>query len=101
MKRLEKELKNISSDLKNVIDSESKSFPYLTDINRLYAFETSFTSVTAGYLLHCLRKEYIKGGPHQIVVICEIENKTDELSLLLEATLNRMLALNNKELDKI
>lgn len=93
--RLEKERKNnMSPSLKRWIESENESFPELADVNRLYAFETSFSTITAGYLLHGLRKEYMKGGPHQIAIICEIDNKTDELSLLMGATLERLKAIN-------
>lgn len=88
--RLEKERKNISSSLKKCIESENESHPELADVNRLYAFETSFSPITAGYLLHGLRKEYVKGAPHQIAIICEIDNKTDELALLMGATLERL-----------
>lgn len=93
--RLEKERKNnMSPSLKRWIESENESFPELADVNRLYAFETRFSAITAGYLLHGLRKEYMKGGPHQIAIICEIDNKTDELSLLMGATLERLKAIN-------
>lgn len=89
--RLEKERKNnMSPSLKRWIESENESFPELADVNRLYAFETSFSPVTAGYLLHGLRKEFMKGAPHQIAIICEIDNKVDELSLLMDATLERL-----------
>lgn len=93
--RLEKERKNnISPSLKRWIESENESFPELADVNRLYAFETSFSPITAGYLLHGLRKEYIKGGPHQIALFCEIDDKIDELSLLMGATLEILKAIN-------
>ena len=92
--RLEKERKNISPSLKKLIEDENESFPELADVNRLYAFETSFSAITAGYLLHGLRKEYMKGRPHQIAIICEMDNKTDELVLLMGATLERLKAIN-------
>lgn len=95
LKRLEKERNNISESLKKSIESENKSFPELADVNRLYAFETSFGTVTAGYLLHGLRKEYMKGKPHQIALICQMDNKVEELSLLMEATLERLKAIQN------
>lgn len=99
LERLEKERKNISPYLRDAIEHEKASFPYLADINRLYAFETSFLPITAGYLLHGLRKEYIKGGPHQIAVICDLEKKTDELALLMEATLTRINALREDKTE--
>lgn len=95
LRRLEKERNNISESLKNCIETENKSFPELADVNRLYAFETKFCNVTAGYLLHGLRKEHMKGGPHQIAIVCEMDNKVDELSLLMGATLERLNAIQN------
>lgn len=92
--RLEKERKNISSSLKKCIESENESFPEFADVNRLYAFEAGSCNITAGYLLHGLRKEYMKGGPHIIALICDNENKNDELMLLMGATLDRLNALN-------
>lgn len=92
--RLEKERKNISPSLKKCIESENESHPEFADINRLYAFEAGSSNITAGYLLHGLRKEYMKGGPHVIALICDIENKNDELMLLMGATLERLNALN-------
>lgn len=100
LERLEKERKNISSHLRAAIEHEKVSFPYLDDINRLYAFETSFSTITAGYLLHGLRKEYMKGGPHQIALICELDKKTDELALLMEATLTRINALREDKTEE-
>lgn len=101
LERLEHERKNISPHLKDAIEHENKYLPYLADINRLYAFETNISCITAGYLLHCLRKEYIKGGPHQIVLICDLEKKVDELALLMEATLTRMKTLQEDETEEI
>lgn len=93
LERLEKERRNIPEELQKGINSESEIYLELADVNRLYAFQAGGCNVTAGYLLHCLRKEYVKGGPHQIVILCQLENKQDELSLLLEATLRRVVAL--------
>ncbi len=93
--RLEKERKNnMSPSLKRWIESENESFPELADVNRLYAFEAGSSNITAGYLLHGLRKEYMKGSPHIIALICDQENKNDELMLLMSATLDRLNALN-------
>lgn len=93
LERLEKERRNIPEKLQRSIDGERNLYPELEDVNRLYSFQVGPCSVTAGYLLHCLRKEYVKGGPHQIVALCHYENKKDELSLLLEATLRRVVSL--------
>lgn len=92
--RLEKERKNIPLSLKKCIESENESQPEFADVNRLYAFEAGSSNITAGYLLHGLRKEYMKGSPHIIALICDQENKNDELMLLMSATLDRLNALN-------
>ena len=93
LERLEKERKNISASLRDAINRENEYFPELADVNRLYAFSTSYCNITAGYLLHGIRKEYIKGSPHQIALICQMDKKTDELALLMEATLKRINVL--------
>lgn len=97
LERLEKERRNIPEDLRRWIECEEESFPELADINRLYSFSTNYGPITAGYLLHGLRKEYMKGGPHQIALICEMDGKTDELALLMEAVFTRLSALQKKE----
>lgn len=90
LRRLEIERREVNPKLEKCIENEQKSFPELIDINKNYAFDIGGTPVTAGYILHALRKEKIKGGPHQIVLYAEINNKADELSLLVEATLRRI-----------
>ena len=96
LERLEKERKNIPDKVKDDIRHENEIYPEFSDINRLYAFTTNFgMTITAGYLLHGLRKEHIKGGPHQIAMVCQLDNKTDELALLMEATLTRIAKLKN------
>lgn len=99
LERLEKERKNIPESLREAIEHENEHFPEFADINRLYAFSTSFATITAGYLLHGLRKEYTKGVPHQIAIICKLDNKEDELALLMEATLTRFLSLQKNDSD--
>ena len=37
----------------------------------------------------------MKGGAHQIAIVCEIDNKTDELALLMGATIDRLNAIQN------
>lgn len=92
IERLEKERANISEKLKESIRTEQNIHPEFSDVDRLYAFECGNMSVTAGYLLHALKKEAIKGG-HPLAMFCNMYNKTDELKLLLEATLSRLDAL--------
>lgn len=90
LERLEKERRSIPDSLKKAIQKEEKYYPELSDINKYYAFDCAGIPITAGYVLHGLRKESIKGGPHQIALICHLENKTDELSILIEAIMRRM-----------
>ena len=93
--RLEKERESISPELKKAIENEYSIYPEFDDINKLYAFQTSGIPITAGYLLHCIRKERMKGYPHQIVFLCELEHKNDELGLLLDATFDRIRRLDH------
>lgn len=95
LERLEKERRTISESLRNSIKSEKSSIPDFDDINKYYAFECGGMSVTAGYVLHALRKEAMKGGPHQLSMWCDINKQTDELSILVEAILRRLKNLEN------
>lgn len=103
LERLEKERQNIPDNLRDAIENENKYLPEFADINRLYAFSTSIAIITAGYLLHGIRKEYTKGGPHIIATICHLDNKDDELALLMEATLTRFSSIqkNNNDLTHL
>ena len=94
VERLEKERKNIPEELKHHIERENEWHPEFADIDRLYAFMCGNTAVTAGYLLHALRKEHIKGS-HPLAMLIEMYDKKDELSLLLEATLIRLQKLES------
>lgn len=94
LERLEKERRNMPDSLKKCIESEAKSIPDFQDINKYYAFTCSGINVTAGYVLHALRKEAIKGG-HPLAMICEIHNQTDELAILVEAVMRRLQSLKN------
>lgn len=90
LERLALERKEINSRLKLEIKKESKIYPELEDINRNFAFELEGIPVTAGYVLHSIRKERIKGGPHQLVILAEVLEKTEELSLLVKAIVRRL-----------
>lgn len=95
LERLEKERRHIPEQLKDEIEQEKNLLPDFQDINKYYAFMCSGMSVTAGYVLHALRKEAIKGGPHQLGAWCDINNQTDELAILVEAVLRRLQNLKN------
>ncbi len=90
LERLEKERRNIPENLKIVIEREKSFLPDFTDVNKYYAFMCSGMTVTAGYVLHALRKERMKGGPHQLAVFCEINGQEDELAILVEAVMRRL-----------
>lgn len=93
LERLEKERRRISEGLKNAIQSEESFYPEFSDINKYYAFDCAGIPITAGYVLHGIRKESIKGGPHQIAVLCDFANQMDELSILVEAIARRLNTL--------
>lgn len=94
LERLEKERRSIPENLKLAIRSENTSLPDFNDVNKYYAFDCSGMAITAGYILHCLRKEAMKGAPHQITALCEVHNQIDELAILVEAVLRRLNSLN-------
>lgn len=99
LERLEKERRNISVALKEAIEHENDFLPEFSDINKYYAFTCSGMTVTAGYVLHGLRKEAMKGGPHQLALFCELNNQTDELALLVEAVLRRLQNLKDFQIS--
>lgn len=95
LERLEKERRNIPDGLRKEIEREKSFLSDFEDINKYYAFVCSGMNITAGYVLHGLRKEAIKGGPHQIAMLCKIHNQTDELAILVEAVMRRLNSLKN------
>lgn len=60
LERLEKERRSIPDELKNAIQREESFYPELSDINKYYAFDCAGIPITAGYVLHGIRKESIK-----------------------------------------
>lgn len=86
LKRIEIDREAISPGLREAIESDA-GYEALDDVNRAFAFELGGMPVTAGYVLHAIRKEGIKGGPHQLAMLAELEGKGDELRLLAEAAL--------------
>lgn len=99
LERLEKERRNISEGLKNEIESEKSFLPDFEDVNKYYAFQCSGMNVTAGYVLHGLRKKAVKGGPHQIAILCQINNQKDELAILVEAIMRRLNSLKDFKIN--
>lgn len=90
LERLEKERRNIPEELQRSIESEEKSHPEYKEVNRLYAFMCGSIPVTAGYVLHAIRKERMKGGHHQLAMFAHINGQTDELALIIEALGRRL-----------
>lgn len=80
----------INKKLLHKIDEEKKYYPELEDINRNFAFMIEDMPVTAGYIIHAIRKQEIKGVPHQLFLFAELENKWIEISLLAQATMRRL-----------
>ncbi|MCA9112636.1 MAG: toll/interleukin-1 receptor domain-containing protein [Planctomycetaceae bacterium] len=73
-----------SQQLEQRIQVENKSKPEWAEINNNYAFEAGGIPVTLGYMFHAMRKEDIKGG-HPLAVIIDLENKWENVRLMLEA----------------
>lgn len=95
--RLSIERKSLNPELIEAIEQENDNHPELEDINKNFAFLLSGIPVTAGYILHVIEKERKKGRGHQILILAEIEHKTDELSLLANATMRRLLEISKSK----
>ena len=98
--RLSIERKSLSPLLIAQIEDDAKRHPEFADIDRNFSFilkDDLF--VTVGYILHIMEKER-KKGPHQIVFFAHLIGKTEELSLLTNATMRRLEKLSNPELGK-
>ncbi len=87
--RLTMERKGLPPKLQTAIESERDSFPELHDINMHFAFECAGINITAGYVLHSLRKEAIKGST-PLAMLCTINNVEEELGLLVSAVSMRL-----------
>ncbi len=97
LKRLSIERKPLDSLLIEAIEQEKEWHPELEDVNKSFAFLCGGIPVTAEYILHALGKERMKGAPHQIVLLADIEGKTEELSLLVGATMRRLQKSSSSE----
>lgn len=93
LERLSIERSDISEKLSRSIESEKNVFLELDDVNRNFAFTCEGIDITAGYVLHGLRKERMKGRPHQIALLCHMHNKDNELALLVEAIGRRLKSM--------
>ncbi|WP_337017674.1 toll/interleukin-1 receptor domain-containing protein [Oceanobacillus massiliensis] len=95
LERLSIERSVVPKSLLSAIDHEKRIYPELDDVNRNFAFVCGDFNVTVGYVLHGIRKETIKGGPHQIALLCDIHNKNNELSLLVESIGRRLNSISD------
>ncbi|MCO5382635.1 MAG: toll/interleukin-1 receptor domain-containing protein [Methanosarcina barkeri] len=96
LSRLNIERKVIDPELNEAIQSENKNRPEIAEISRNFGFMLDDIPVTAGYILHVIDKERLKGGPHQIVIMSSILGKTEELFLLARATSKRLEKMSNQ-----
>ncbi|WP_342503850.1 toll/interleukin-1 receptor domain-containing protein [Lysinibacillus sp. FSL L8-0126] len=90
LERLSIERASLPQSLINEIESESKYFPNLDDINRNYSFICNGMNVTAGYVLHGIQKEAMKGGGHVLATWCSLNGQEKELALLVSAIYRRL-----------
>lgn len=94
--RLSIERKSLDPLLIAQIEGDAIEHPEFADIDRNFSFMLETIPVTVGYILHVMEKER-KKGPHQIVLLAHLIGKTEELSLLTNATLRRLGELSNPE----
>jgi len=93
-KKLSIERKNIPPKLKQAIESEKNIFPEFHEINMHFAFVCDGMNITAGYLLHSLHKEAIKGSS-PLALLCIINDSEKELGLLVAAVSIKLNQNNN------
>lgn len=75
---------NKSNNLQQAIESENSHHPEWALINDTYAFEVMGCPITLGYVLHAISKAQMRGS-HVLEIMLSMENKWDNLLLLLEA----------------
>ncbi len=73
-----------SQELQKAIDEDNKIHPELAHINNEYTFECMGVPITIGYVFHAIHKASYK-GTHVIEVGLTLEDKWDNLTLMLEA----------------
>lgn len=95
--RLSIERKFLDPLLVEAIESNKKEHPELEDINQNFAFLLSGIPITAEYFLHAIGKERKKGKAHQLAALVDSEDKTEELSLLANATIRRLNELSKSK----
>jgi len=95
--KLSGERKVVDPAISKAIDEDKKWHPELEDVNRNFAFLCGGVAVTAGYILHVIEEQRIKGIPHQVVFLAGLEGKMVELSILASATMRRLHRLSSSE----
>ena len=74
----------LSALVNKIIDEDDKIHPELAHINNEYAFECMGVPITIGYVFHAIHKASYK-GTHVMEVGLTLEDKWDNLTLMLEA----------------
>jgi hypothetical protein len=74
-----------SPSLQREIERENKEVPAYAAVNNSYAFEIDGFPVTLGYVMWSLRKAAIKGGPSPLELMIELNDRWDDVKLMLEA----------------
>lgn len=74
-----------SPELQAKILEANEAFPLHVPINTAYAFQVGRVAVTLDYLLWCIAKSNMRGHPHQIEMLLDIEGKWDDAKAMLEA----------------
>jgi hypothetical protein len=77
--------RNKSAALQAAVLDANRRFPLHAPINSAYAFELSVMPITLDYILWCISKSKIRGVPHQIEFLIELEGKWDEVNAMLDA----------------
>jgi len=78
-----------SDALEDAIRRENASQPEWADINEAYGFESMGIPITLGYVLYAIRKAEMR-GTHPMEIGLTIEQKWDNLRLMLEAYSDRI-----------
>lgn len=97
LKKLSLEREEMHLSLIKEIKKDKKYYPELDDINRTFAFLIDDMPITAGYVLHSLRREAMRGIPSILTIHAQLNNKTTELSLFVEAIIRRLKHLESSK----
>lgn len=74
-----------SNSLQTAILAANTKYPLYAPVNTAYAFEVGSMPITLDYVLWALAKSQVRGVPHQLEILIDLEDKWDEVNLMLEA----------------